>query len=1842
MKKCMRFWTSLMAAALCLGAGIANGGIYDAWSKQVSMRFATPLQGAVSNFPVLIRLDPGAILGFDYDDFASPANGADLRFTDKTGATSLNYEIEKWNPDGVSSVWVQVPGIASTNDGIKAWWGRSGAAALPCTTNGAVWGSTHLGVWHMNGSADDATIRRNHGVNYGTTTADGITAGGRSFSGSSYIGMPANLRNLGATNAFAITFWFKSASAASAMQCLMEDGTAHDYDSIYLFANAGANQLAAHLRNASGTGVQLDAIAVPTIGTSWHAMAHVYDGATVRTYLDGVQRWSAAISGGINSGNRTLQVGRRPDGLNLFSGTMDELRIEQVSRPADWIHACWISQKPDSTFVAFGEVTGVGAPSIAFVSAYATAPGSALLTGSLTSTGMAETVVGVAYGTTDGGEVMGAWDVTSTLDAGPFTVFPTACTTTVSVASGETYYCRFWASNSLGVAWSYQVGKWMAGEVWVAGAGASADEGGSPAVITLGRPGWATNSALQVSYSMSGTAQNGTDYTALNGLATFAVGATNATVSISAVNDLKHEGAETATLTLNGGAYALGTPSQATVAINDAQKTRFVAKFGSNTSPYDTWAKAATTIQPAVTAAAIGDLILVSNGVYTAAGTGYIVTVDKAVTLQSLNGPAVTTIDPLVGTTSTDRRCLSVTVAGALVSGFTLQGLYYQNSPTTICAVNLSAGTVTNCVIRNNRTIGGVGGAAVSGTGRLVDCVVTNNLCTEWQNGRGGGIFLSSASAVVERCVISGNESQTRFGGGGVYLTLGTLRNCVIAGNRATYYNLVYDPTSFIGKGAGVSMAGGRVENCTVSGNTALERGAGIYMTGGSVSNSIIWANSTSERVTAAERDFYSTSGVKGRNCHPLATGAGNVAGDPQFTHAAGGNFTLLPASPCLDAAATLGTFANDRNGTARPIGAAWDMGAYEMPLSANRPFTCNFTASIREGFSGLTPTFTAYVAGANTTITSYRWQFGDGDVSQGASLQTVSHTYTTGWFTVTLTVSNALGEVASLTKGDYVKAHPPVLYVEKSGSHTLPFNTPAKAATDIKSAVQAAVAGATVMVGNGTWAMTQQVAVEKAIRVRSANGPTNCTTTVPGQIRSFFLWHPGAVLDGLTLTSSGTGDHLMNGAGVYMLQGTVTNCIFRNIVIGGQGGGVWMAGGTVSDCIIVTNRAYEHSYSYGAGVYIAAQAFYGPALVENSRIMFNRCESMRGGGGVYMYRGTIRNCLIAANRCTISNATEVGIGGGLRMDGGLMENCTVVSNFSISSGGGAYVTGSSAVTNTIIYQNRVVIAASGERNLYKSGGTVGYSCIDPAPIGTGNTALDPLFENIGALNFRLKPASPCVDKGQNATWMTGAVDLNRAVRRQNGTVDMGCYESLDPWSGPLIAGFSASPSSGFVSQQVVFTAEPVGLDTNIVWYSWTFGDGHSVAGAGRPVVTNTYAAGYYDVRLILQNQGGEVVTNSRLGYIKIAPAVAYVSLNGTAVAPYTTWGTAAHTLQDALTVVGHGDAGAHTIVAVTSGVYSVGAEIALSSLNTIMGVGPVSNVVVQGVSFSSRVFNLSSSAATLSGLTIRGGYNAWHLYDGGGIYMTAGLVTNCIIRNNMAGGFGGGVYQRGGLITQCAFYENFASEHSYGCGGGLYTLGGLAVDCVFDKNRSFGGGGGGVYVSGGTVRNCLLTRNYADRDYVNGQGGGACVAAGLLESCTVATNWAIMNGGGIYQTGGMVSNTIVADNYVTVSGATNWHNPMASVGYCLSPDLPANPAKGNIAGRPVFENAAAGNYRLARNSPGLDKGRNQAWMAGARDLAGSPRVWLSRWPRVAPQDTVDMGCYELILPPQGTMMILR
>ena len=287
------------------------------------------------------------------------------------------------------------------------------------------------------------------------------------------------------------------------------------------------------------------------------------------------------------------------------------------------------------------------------------------------------------------------------------------------------------------------------------------------------------------------------------------------------------------------------------------------------------------------------------------------------------------------------------------------------------------------------------------------------------------------------------------------------------------------------------------------------------------------------------------------------------------------------------------------------------------------------------------------------------------------------------------------------------------------------------------------------------------------------------------------------------------------------------------------------------------------------------------------------------------------------------------------------------------------------------------------------------------------------------------------------------------------------------------------------------------------------------------------------------------------------------------------------------------------------------------------------SNIGSQAEGGGLLIFN-----SLVRGCDVRGNYSPY----GGGIGCFEGnTITNCVIRDNQANTSGGGIWMDyGGAVFNSVIEDNIAN--GYGGGISMY-YGGRAVDCLVSGNHGSRGGGiqsyhtgcvtrcvimgnhagtsggGGIYFYadsssvGGFVTNCLVVGNRSDAD-----GGGVLFyRGGRVENCTIADNTASNSGGGVYgNTRGNLQNTIVYHNSSEYAGTLVFTN-------CCSTPRPSG--TGNIDTEPVFINRVASDYRLATNSPCVNAGTNQDWMAGATDLGGAPRL-------VGP--AVDMGAYEL------------
>jgi Calx-beta domain len=106
-------------------------------------------------------------------------------------------------------------------------------------------------------------------------------------------------------------------------------------------------------------------------------------------------------------------------------------------------------------------------------------------------------------------------------------------------------------------------------EVTIAATDATAAEPANSGVFTVTRTG-STTAPLDVFYTVTGAATNGTDYTVLAGSVTIPAGQSSATITVGPIDDTDVESDETVILTLDDVAgYSVGTPSAATVTIAD-------------------------------------------------------------------------------------------------------------------------------------------------------------------------------------------------------------------------------------------------------------------------------------------------------------------------------------------------------------------------------------------------------------------------------------------------------------------------------------------------------------------------------------------------------------------------------------------------------------------------------------------------------------------------------------------------------------------------------------------------------------------------------------------------------------------------------------------------------------------------------------------------------------------------------------------------------------------------------------------------------------------------------------------------------------------------------------------------------------------------------------------------------------------------------------------------------------------------------------------------------------------------------------------------------------------------
>ena len=1268
----------------------------------------------LTNFPVLVRLST-AITGFNYT-MCRP-DGADLTFVDAS-STVLPHEIDTWNTNGTSLVWVRVPELTATTT-IRLFINEPGASPPAYTTDGSTWTPAgYAGVWHFaslsGGVAPDSIARRldctANKPAVSTGRVDGVVGNcvlnsdGTGLDGAGFL--TTNYNGLGVGSTFTFSGWCRHRNTTPGYERVVSRKTAYAGNGFEAELTSGQNNKMT-VRGVNAT----PAVTVTTPNVmlgNWYHLAFVYNGTSLSAYTNGALNASGAITAVADNGLGLAFGNNSAKNEGTYKGSFDEFRLLDAVASADWVRA---------------EYDTVANPAFNAYSAVASLGSSLQIVGLPYNYGIADPAYGIQQG----------WE------------------------NGHTYTCsvsRVWTNatedlmaNCTG--WKrYGIDPHTFDESLL---GSGVSNVMSYTHTEMERLEWHFARQFKILFaagSGGSVTTNGGWYDEGSSVTVTAVADPNCTF-YRWTGDVPAGQEKQATLV-----FAAQAPRSVTAqfALN-----YFVTTNGNDSADGRSWETARATLQSALADAVTSDAVWVSNGVYSVTNQ---IAITNGVWVRSVNGPETTVIQRTVGG---DRQVL-LRHPEAVFDGFTI------TRATGGAAYIDHAGTLSNCIISNNvspnNTINGT--VWLEGGGLVQRCRIINNVVSStggW-GGSGGGVYLNGGG-LVDSCIISNNATGIGGGGygGGAYITgAGRLRNCLIARNN------------HILNAGGVYCNGGTVESCTIVDNdcSALTGVGGLYNSNGTILNSIIAYNNNkgglSNHVNAGTTTNYTYSCTT-----PAVTGTGNTTLDPRFRDRAAQDYTLLPG-PCVDTGANQAWMddALDVAGGERIVSGMVDMGALESVPGALR---CSFEGTPLTGLASNLVVFTAAVGGTNTTGLSYAWSFHD-DANidaEGAGRAVVTNLYWLGLHSVRLTVSNAAGETDTQVYANYILVGPSVAYVSTNGPSIYPYDTWAKAATNIHDAVDAGVDGTLVRVSNGVYRISRQIELMHNIAVRSVNGAgATEIRRESGSSRIFYLTRPEAVVDGFTLANANRGAVYLDTAGV------VSNCIIRDNISENNttaGGGVQLrSGGHVRNCQIINNFV---NTSGGGGADGGGIAMYSAGLVENCVISNNTVYYGGGGsgGGVFLSGGRLRNCLVFDNRHI--NA------GGVYCSGGIVENCTIASNRCLkatatSPGGLECVNGT--ILNTIIHDNWTV---SNLWNHADSGTKWSYTNCSTWPtnglVGSTNQDGDPLFRNLVAGDCRLGRGSPCINAGRYQTWMDDALDVAGQPRILNRVVDIGAYENPLP-----------------------------------------------------------------------------------------------------------------------------------------------------------------------------------------------------------------------------------------------------------------------------------------------------------------------------------------------------------------------------------------------------------------------------------------------------------------------------
>ncbi|HVN94930.1 MAG TPA: MotA/TolQ/ExbB proton channel family protein [Syntrophorhabdaceae bacterium] len=333
-------------------AGQANAWWDSKWQYRKKVVLNTTTEGAdireaITDLPVLLRLDAG---NFTFGN-AKP-DGSDIRLVASDDKTPLKYHVERYSAkEEMALIWVKAPRVpaASNQEFVWLYYGNSGAATGE--DSGGTYDTPQLAVYHLGekeGAPHDATAYGNHAKEFtgkldiAAAIGRGVTMGGQ---GDKLVIAKSPSMNI--SKGFTFSAWVRSARAQQDARLLSWD----DGKQSVVIGIDGAKLYCVFTDAKKKTATE-KTVDIPA--QKWaHVGVSAEPGKNLAVYVNGQEKTSQKLSGGLVEPVADIGIGATVQGKNGFAGDIDEIEIAGIARSAAYIRAEALSQGPETPLLSY-------------------------------------------------------------------------------------------------------------------------------------------------------------------------------------------------------------------------------------------------------------------------------------------------------------------------------------------------------------------------------------------------------------------------------------------------------------------------------------------------------------------------------------------------------------------------------------------------------------------------------------------------------------------------------------------------------------------------------------------------------------------------------------------------------------------------------------------------------------------------------------------------------------------------------------------------------------------------------------------------------------------------------------------------------------------------------------------------------------------------------------------------------------------------------------------------------------------------------------------------------------------------------------------------------------------------------------------------------------------------------------------------------------------------------------------------------------------------------------------------------------------------------------------------